>query len=271
MTRSVFYVSDGTGITAETLGHTLLTQFEQIHFNTVSLPFINSKEKMDWAVQRINRAAQSDGEPPLVFSTLVDARRREELAHCRGLIFDFFDAFTPRLEEVLGVTAQHVAGRSHGMGNMRTYAERMDALHFAIQNDDGATTRDYPNADVVVMGVSRTGKTPTCMYLALNYGIRAANYPLADDDFDRGTLPASLEPYRKKLFGLTVDAERLHQIRTERRPNSQYASVEQCNKELKAVERMLKREGIPCLNITQMSVEEIAAQLMQQAALMRRI
>lgn len=271
MIRSVFYVSDGTGITAETLGHTLLTQFEQVAFQQMSLPFINSEEKVDWAVQRINRAAEAEGARPLVFSTLIDAHLRTRLGECQGAVFDFFDTFTGAMEQELGVHAQRVAGRSHGMGNVRTYSERIDALHYAIQNDDGATVRDYPMADVVVMGVSRAGKTPTCMYLALTYGIRAANYPLADDDFEKATLPAALEPYRHKLFGLTVDPERLHQIRNERRPGSRYASMEQCLYELQGAERLFKREGIPCLNITQRSVEEISAQLMQQAGLKRRI
>ncbi|MGM0677997.1 posphoenolpyruvate synthetase regulatory kinase/phosphorylase PpsR [Ectothiorhodospira marina] len=271
MIRSVFFVSDGTGITAETLGHTLLTQFEQVSFQQMSLPFVNTDDKVEWAVQRINRAAQSDGVKPLVFSTLIDSQLRTHLAKCDGVVFDFFETFTGAMEKELGVTAQRVAGRSHGMGNVRAYSERIDALHYAIQNDDGATTRDYPMADVVVMGVSRAGKTPTCMYLALTYGVRAANYPLADDDFERGSLPAVLEPYRHKLFGLTVDPERLHQIRKERRPDSGYASMEQCLMEIRAVERLFKRERIPFFNITQRSIEEISAQLMQQAGLTRRI
>ena len=271
MRRSVFYVSDGTGITAETLGHTLLTQFDQMTFCQHSLPFVVDEKKVDEAVKQINAAAKADGTRPLVFSTLVDDGLRARLCTCHGAVFDFFETYTAALETELGVAALDVPGRSHGMGNVRTYSDRIDALHFAIQNDDGATTRNYPHADVILMGVSRAGKTPTCMYLALTYGIRAANYPLADGDFERGSLPMALEPFRQKLFGLTVDPERLQQIRSERRPNSHYASYEQCALELRAVEKLFRRERIPFLNITQRSVEEISAQLMQLAGLERRI
>ncbi|ACL74006.1 conserved hypothetical protein [Thioalkalivibrio sulfidiphilus HL-EbGr7] len=230
-TRSVFYVSDGTGITAETLGHTLLTQFDQVQFSPVNLPFVDSEEKLDAALLRISRAADQDGAPPLVFSTLIDRRLREALAsRCKGVVFDLFETYTSGLEQALGVSANHVAGRSHGMGNLHTYTRRINALNYALANDDGAVVRDYPMADVILMGVSRSGKTPTCLYLALQFGIQAANYPLTEDDFETGDLPGLLVPYRNKLFGLTVDPERLQQIRSERRPNSRYASAEQCRK-----------------------------------------
>lgn len=271
MIRSVFYVSDGTGITAETLGHTLLTQFQQLNFRQHSLPFVNTSEELELAMQRIAESAKADGVKPLVFSTLIIPGLRARLRECQGVVFDLFEAFTSALERELGVAAQEVAGRSHGMGNVSSYSDRIEALHFAIHNDDGASTRNYPRADVILMGVSRAGKTPTCMYLALTYGIRAANYPLADGDFSRGSLPAALEPYRKKLFGMTVDPERLQQIRSERRPNSHYASMEQCALELQAVEKLFRRERIPFLNITHLSIEEISAQLMQRAGLQRRI
>jgi len=271
-TRSVFYVSDGTGITAETLGHTLLTQFDQVQFSPVNLPFVDSEEKLDAALLRISRAADQDGAPPLVFSTLIDRRLREALAsRCKGVVFDLFETYTSGLEQALGVSANHVAGRSHGMGNLHTYTRRINALNYALANDDGAVVRDYPMADVILMGVSRSGKTPTCLYLALQFGIQAANYPLTEDDFETGDLPGLLVPYRNKLFGLTVDPERLQQIRSERRPNSRYASAEQCRKELAAAEALFRREQIPFLNITFMSVEEIAATLVHQASLKKRL
>lgn len=269
--RSVFYISDGTGITAETLGHTLLTQFGNLKVNSVSLPFVDTPEKLESVLVRIARAAEHDGAPPLVFSTLIDSRLREGIAHCKGVVFDFFDAFTPRLEEALGMEAAPATGRSHGMGNLHTYTRRINALHYAMANDDGALVREYPMADLILIGVSRSGKTPTCLYLALQYGIQAANFPLTEDDLSSGDLPRQLVPYRNKLFGLTVDPERLQQIRAERRPGTSYASPEQCRRELAAAESLFRREHIPFLNITFMSVEEIAATLLNQSGLQRRI
>ncbi|MFN2348306.1 MAG: pyruvate, water dikinase regulatory protein [Thioalkalivibrio sp.] len=270
--RPVFYVSDGTGITAETLGHTLLTQFDQVQFNAVNLPFVDSMEKLEHVLMRIARASEQEGASPLVFSTLIDRKLREELAsRCKGVVFDLFETFTNGLEEALGVPASNVAGRSHGMGNLHTYTQRINALNFALANDDGAAVRDYPMADVILMGVSRSGKTPTCLYLALQFGIQAANYPLTEDDFDSGDLPGLITPYRNKLFGLTVDPERLQQIRSERRPDSPYSSPEQCRRELMAAEALFRRERIPFINITFMSVEEIAAMLLHEAGLKRRL
>jgi [pyruvate, water dikinase]-phosphate phosphotransferase / [pyruvate, water dikinase] kinase len=269
--RSVFYISDGTGITAETLGHTLLTQFGDLKVNPVSLPFVDTPEKLDAVLTRIERAAKHDGVPPLVFSTLIDSRLRDGLARCKGTVFDFFDTFTPKLEKALDMQAAPATGRSHGMGNLHTYTRRINALHYALANDDGAIVREYPMADLILIGVSRSGKTPTCLYLALQYGIQAANFPLTEDDLATGDLPGQLVPYRNKLFGLTVDPERLQQIRAERRPGTSYASAEQCRRELAAAEALFRREHIPYLNITFMSVEEIAATLLNQSGLQRRI
>jgi [pyruvate, water dikinase]-phosphate phosphotransferase / [pyruvate, water dikinase] kinase len=269
--RSVFYISDGTGITAETLGHTLLTQFGQLQFNAVSLPFVDTAEKLEAVVARIERAAEQDGAPPLVFSTLIDSSLRDGLAHCRGVVFDFFDTFTGQMEKALGTPAAPATGRSHGMGNLHTYTRRINALHYALSHDDGAVVREYSMADVILVGVSRSGKTPTSLYLALQFGIQVANYPLTEEDFESGDLPGLLVPYRSKLFGLTVDPERLQQIRSERRPGTSYASAEQCRRELVAAEALFRRENIPYINVSFMSVEEIAATLLNQAGLKRRI
>ncbi len=271
MERTIFYISDGTGITAETLGHTLLTQFPDTTFQSVTLPFVNTPEKVDRTIRRINDCAEEEGKTPLIFSTLTDPNLRSQLSRCKGKVFDFFATFTTPMEQALEIKSSPVAGRSHGMGNPSNYLNRIDAVHYALQHDDGVSPRDYSQADIIITGVSRTGKTPTCLYLALQFGIQAANYPLTDDDFEKGNLPEPLRLERSKLFGLTVEAERLHQIRRERRPNSLYASMKQVLKELKAAENLFMREGIPFLNITHMSIEEIAASVMQQASLKRRI
>ena len=270
MPRSIFFVSDGTGITAETLGRALLTQFQGVSLQYVNLPFVNNTDTLALALKRIEQAAAADNEQPIVFSTIIDRGLRERLIDCCAVVIDFFEAFTGRLEGALGQQAAHVSGRFHGMGNRTVYGERMNAVHYALDHDDGVTTRNFSKADVILVGVSRSGKTPVSLYLALNYGIHAANYPFSDDDFAIGGLPERLEPYRAKLFGLTVQPERLQQIRQERRPDSRYSDPAQIANELKAAEQLYRRERIPFLDVTFSSVEEIAAAIIQQAGLRRR-
>lgn len=253
------------------LGHTLLTQFEDMEFERINCPFVDSTEKVAVVVGQINRAAERGDGRPLVFSSLVDPALREQVGQCTGVLFDLFDAFINPLEAELGVRSSHTVGRSHGMGVYATYKTRIDAVNFVLANDDGASTRHYPDADILLIGVSRSGKTPTCLYLALHYGILAANYPLTEDDLGTNRLPETLAPYRDKLYGLTIDSNRLQQIRTERRPNSRYASAEQCRFEVQAVEAMYQREEIPFLDTSAVSIEEIATTILQKSNLQRRI
>lgn len=271
MTRSAFYISDRTGISAETLGHTLLTQFENVEFRRVNLPFVDSEEKARKAVKRINEAGQEDGTRPLVFSTLVDPELREIIARSDGLLLDFFDAFIDPLETELGVKSSHAVGRSHGMGVYAEYKMRIDAVNFALTNDDGMRTTHYPDSDIILIGVSRTGKTPTCLYLALQYGVFAANYPITEEDLDSPHLPASVVEHRDKLFGLTIDPARLQHIRGERRPDSRYASESQCRKEVQAVESLYRRENIAFLDTSSVSIEEIATTIMHRTGMVRRV
>ncbi len=271
MRRSVFFLSDHTGITAETLGRSLLTQFEGLELSQTSWPFLDSLEKAESAVSRINRAARDDDCRPLVFSTIVDPEVRKVVLTCRGVVFDFFDAFNDRLESELGQPALHVTGRSHGIRDFQQYTARIDALNFALSNDDGLMASNYPASDIILLGVSRSGKTPTCLYLALQYGVLAANYPLTEDDLEAGLLPKALTPYRNRLFGLTIDPIRLHRIRTERYPDSRYSQLGQCQFEIETVESLYRREAVPFLNTTSMSIEEIAATILQRAGIQRRL
>jgi regulator of PEP synthase PpsR (kinase-PPPase family) len=271
MKRTVFFVSDRTGITAEMLGHTLLTQFNGVEFERVSCPFVDTPEKAAALVEQINGVAAHDGNRPLVFSTLVNPALREQVSHSQGMMFDLFDTFINPLESELGLHTSQTIGRSHGMGVYATYKTRIDAVNFTLTNDDGATTRHYPDADIILIGVSRSGKTPTCLYLALHYGIRAANYPLTENDLHAPRLPTVLLPYRERLFGLTIDPARLQQIRTERRPGSPYATAEVCRTEVRAAEEMYHEEHIPFLDTSTVSIEEIATTILHQTGLQRRL
>ena len=269
--RTVFFVSDQTGVTAETMGHSLLTQFDGMEFRPVTLPFISTVDKAREAVAKIDQAGREQGARPIVFATLVNDDVRDALKQADCVLLDFFDAFLGPLERELGQTPAHVLGRAHGMADLTAYTLRINATNFALANDDGARTRDYDRADVILIGVSRTGKTPTCVYMALQYGAFAANYPLTEDDLDGGRLPATVEPYRKKLFGLTIEPMRLQQIRQERRPDSRYASAQQCAFEVRASQQLFERQSIPYLETTDTSIEEIASRVLERLAIPRRV
>ena len=271
MKRPVFFVSDRTGITVEMLGHTLLTQFPDGEFERISCPFVDTADKLAAVVEQINRAAEHGAGRPLVFSSLVDPRLRAQLGRSAGALFDLFDTFIGPIEAELGMHPSHGVGLAHGMGVYNAYKQRIDAVNFALLNDDGAMTRHYGEADILLIGVSRSGKTPTCLYLALHYGIRAANYPLTDEDLRSDRLPAVLAPHRARLFGLTIDPVRLQQIRTERRPGSPYAEAAVCRAEVQAAEALFRREHIAFLDTSVVSIEEIATTILQQANLKRRI
>lgn len=267
--RSVFFISDRTGITVETLGRSLLSQFDGIEFEQIALPFVDDEDKALAAVARIDAMAAA-GDPPLVFSTQVRPNLRTILMTSRGVYLDFFEAFLAPLEDALQLPSSHSIGRSHGMQDRLRYDTRIDAVNFALGSDDGIGTQTYAQADVIVVGVSRSGKTPTCLYLALQYGVRAANYPFTEEDLEELQLPESLRAHKQRLVGLTISPERLQQIRQERRPDSRYATLRQCQYEVRQLDALLRRENIPCFDSTRMSIEEIAASIMHERGVARR-
>ncbi len=269
--RTVFYLSDRTGITVETLAHTLLTQFDGIRWHKISIPFIDSVERAQNAAQQINAAAIKDGCRPLVFSTLVEPTIRAPIEAANCAIYDFFDRFIDSMEKELGQQSSHAIGRSHGMSDAASYTKRIAAVNFAQTNDDGVSAKSFNQADIILVGVSRSGKTPACLYLALQYGIYAANYPLTEEDMDATSLPPALRPFKNKLFGLTISAEQLHKIRQERKPNSRYSSLAQCQKELEWQQNLYQREKIPFIDTTATSVEEISTIILNRSGLKRQL
>ena len=269
--RTVFVVSDGTGITAEMLGHSLLTQFEGMSLHQITVPFVDTEEKARECVARINETRRNGNPRPIVFSTLVNNRIREILRESDAFLLDFFEMFLDPLEAELGVKSTHTIGRSHSAGDKKQYSNRIEAINFSIAHDDGIASADFDKADVILVGVSRSGKTPTSLYLALQFGIRAANYPLIPEDFERLSLPKPLEPYRRKLFGLSILPERLREIRNERRPDSNYSRLENCRYEVQQAENLMRREGIRWVNSTTKSIEEISTTILQEFKLERRV
>ena len=269
--RTVFYLSDRTGITVEMLGRSLISQFEGISWKEENIPFLDSEDKAIKAKKKINVAAERDDAKPLIFSTLLDPVIFDRIESSKGILFDFFETFLNPMEQVLKQPSSHIMGRSHSMQSSGSYDARMSAINFSLNNDDGISTNHYDEADIILIGVSRSGKTPTSLYFSMLYGIPSANYPLTDDDMDRDQLPFCLKPYKHKIYGLTISAEQLQRIRQERRPNSRYSSYEQCKKELDWQVDMYQRENIPFLDTSSISIEEIATRIIQKAKLKRRL
>ncbi len=267
--RRVFVVSDRTGITAEVLAHSLLSQFPRIHFHRTPIPYVDSPERAQAAAARIDQAAREDGAPPLVFTTFVEEPVKRIVTRANGVFFDFFDAFIGPLEQALGAPSAHMAGQAHALRDPESYSSRIGAIEYAMRCDDGARTEDYRSADLILTGVSRCGKTPTCLYLALHYGLKVANYPLVEEDLHSARLPPALLPVRDRVFGLTIDPARLHQIREERRPGSEYARLARCRREVAAGEALYRREHIPWIDVTTMSIEEICTTILDRKAIRR--
>jgi hypothetical protein len=267
--RTAFFISDGTGITSEALGVSLLNRFEDIAFDKETLPYVDSVEKAHEVVEKINIAARIDDSRPLVFDTVVDDAIRKVIATSDSFMIDVFAAFLGPLQRELNEQPSTKVGRTR-ITESTHYDKRIEAINYALENDDGARTKYYDQADVILIGVSRSGKTPACLYLAMQYGIKAANYPLTEEDIEDQKLPASIKGFREKLFGLTIEPDRLALIRNERKPNSRYASMKQCNHEVEEVELMYRRERIAYTNTTHYSVEEIATRVMVKSGLQRR-
>ena len=261
--HTVFFVSDGTGITAETFGHSVLTQFD-LRFKQVRIPFIDSIDKAHDACKKINEAFAESNLRPIVFSTLVRVDFANIIRQAHGLHMDLIQTFVSPLEQELGIKSTHTVGRSHNTADTQAYKNRIEAINFSLAHDDGQSHKNLTAADVILVGVSRSGKTPTSLYLAMQYGIKAANYPLIPEDFERGKLPTALQTFKGKIFGLTIAPERLSEIRNERRPGSKYAAIENCMIEVNEAERMMKREGIRWLSSTTKSIEEISTTILQE-------
>jgi regulator of PEP synthase PpsR (kinase-PPPase family) len=245
------------------MGHSLMSQFEDVDFEQVYMPYINTEPRAEALTERMQEAADRDGARPLVFSTMLDHRIRDVLRGGNCYFLELFEIFIDPLSRELGLPPSRKSGRSHAITKASSYTKRIDAINFAMANDDGVRPGNFVHADVVLTGVSRSGKTPTCLYLAMHYGLRAANYPITEDDFDRGDLPEEVVDVRRKLFGLVIEAQRLQAIRQERRPNSPYASLQRCREDVRHAQTMFRRLGIPVLDTTRRSIEEISSRILK--------
>jgi regulator of PEP synthase PpsR (kinase-PPPase family) len=270
MSRTVFFVSDGTAITSETLGHALLAQFPQVEFEQVWIPFVDDRDAAVEAVEQINAASKKDKASPIVVNTIIDKKISAVIHGSDGIVLDLFSAFLHTLEKALGSKPQLMAGRAHSLEDFDRYEDRMEATNYALSHDDGESI-EFGKADLILVGVSRSGKTPTCLYMALHYGVKAANYPLTEDDLEELRLPPFLRRHKHKIVGLMIDPERLAQIRETRRPNSRYASLKQCHKEVDLAESLLRSEGITVFQTTHASIEEISSRVLSELGVQREM
>lgn len=269
--RPVFFVSNSTGITVETLGRSLLYQFPDTAFESHSLRFVDSEEKARGAVATINQQAESSGLRPIILCTLVKIELREIVSKAEGVYLDVFDCFITPIEEEIGYQAKLGMEQSHhGIIDDDYYNERIDAVNYSLKTDDGVRAQEYEHADIILTGASRTGKTPTCLYLAMHYGLRAANYPIVDEEIDAHSMPAVLAKHKNKVFGLLVTPERLQSIRTKRRPDSHYSSLSQCQYEIRQTEALFQHEDLPYFDVSSMSIEEVASLIMSMLNLQPR-
>ncbi len=269
--RNAFFVSDRTGITVEMLGNSLLTQFDAIEFHRTTFPFIDNVEKARDVLNQIERVGADTGKRPLVFTSLMNEAVRTELAKSKAMVLDVVEHFVIPLEVELGQKSAHAVGRSHSADNFKDYNHRIEAVNYTLAHDDGMTNRNLEAADIILVGVSRSGKTPTCLYLAMQFGVKAANYPLIPEDLERMKLPPALLPLRQKVWGLTIAPTRLQQIRQERKPDSKYAALDNCKWEVDAAEKLMGQAGISFLNSTTKSIEELATTILHEAHLVRRV
>jgi [pyruvate, water dikinase]-phosphate phosphotransferase / [pyruvate, water dikinase] kinase len=257
VTRDVFFISDSTGITAETLGNSLLAQFEG-NFVKHRVPFVTDNQTAHDIVLTIESSAKS-GRAPILFLTIVTPEIREIFLATDAVAVDFVEDNLQTLERSLGQSASRHLGRFHSITDSDRYRDRMGAVEFALEHDDGESVKALGLADVILVAPSRCGKTPTTMYLAVNYGVRAANVPLLEEDLLAQALPASVQPFVDKVFGLISTPQRLHQVRQERRPNSVYSSLQQCSFEVNQAETLFVSQSIPYVDSSQRSIEELSA------------
>jgi len=262
--RTVYLISDSTGITLEKLSHSLLSQFPEVSFTIKTHRYIDTTTKVESICDHINNTSKQDPLKPLVFTSLLNQTHRSAIAVTESIHFDVFELFMGKLNQALELTPTPVSGLSHAVANENQYESRIEAINYALRSDDGLSTELYKKADVILLGVSRTGKTPTCLYLAMNYGLLAANYPLTEEDMQNSDVPDVIKNFKAKCFGLTIKDTQLTRIRNKRRPDSKYASLAQCRRELHYANNLFGEFDIPCLDTSTTSIEEIATSIISK-------
>jgi regulator of PEP synthase PpsR (kinase-PPPase family) len=266
VSRTVFYISDRTGLSSEHYGKTLLAQFPQQDYQSITIPFVDNRDKASIASKTIKNAYRISGKQPIVFSTLVEEDAQRIIKSTDACIINLFNAFLGPLEQAFGEDSSHLQGKyqgSKGISGNANYQKRLDAIDYSLSHDDGVRYDQYDEADVILVGVSRSGKTPTSLYLAMNFSLKVSNYPLTEEDLDKNKLPDYLLKHKKKLVALTIKVVPLSKIRRARRPNSAYSSLAVCEREVRISEIMFEHAKIPVFETTDTSIEEIASDVIR--------
>ncbi len=265
--KDIYYISDSTGILAINLGQALICQFPEINFHEEKFPFIKTVIEANNTIKYI--LEQSSGRLPIIFSTLVEPKIRKIFDHPQVELFDVCEVFLSRLENCLEAKALMLPGSSRQTDDV-SMARRVEAINYCLSHDDGTKLDEYNEADVVLLGVSRAGKTPVSVYLSSHMGLKSANYPLTNTDLDRYFLPEGVSRNRKKAVGLTTSAELLHSMRQKRYPDSNYARRNTCLQELEQAKQIFFKYDIPVIDTFGKSIEEIAAQIFQEIGLYKK-
>jgi len=265
--QDVYYVSGSTAILAEDMGKALLAQFQGILFREEKIPFIHTPEDAHKALEHILQ--QSEGNPPLVFCTIMDQATRDVFNCPQVRFFDIFLNTLELLEQALGTPALREPGYSRHF-TLSRMNKRVDAIHFSLEHDDGTRPAEYDEAEIILVGVSRSGKTPASIYLATHMELKSANFPLTEDHLHQHELPKEIVRNRKRAVGLTCSPQYLHTIREKRYAGSTYASLATCTRELQQANRLYIRHNLKVINVEGRSIEEIAVQAIQAIGLNKK-
>ncbi|MBU0482301.1 MAG: pyruvate, phosphate dikinase/phosphoenolpyruvate synthase regulator [Proteobacteria bacterium] len=265
--KDIYYISDSTGIMITNLAQSMLCQFPEISFHEEKFPYVRSVKDAKKTLEYI--LAQSLGRRPIVFSTIMDQEVRNVFRSPEVEFFDVFDFLLEPLENCLEARALRVPGFSRHGDNV-TMARRVEAIHFCLDHDDGTRINEFDDADVILLGVSRSGKTPVSVYLATQFGLKAANFPLTVEYLSKLDLPDGVKRNRKRAVALTTTPEHLRGMREKRYPDSRYAKLSTCTEELTQAEQIFQREKIPIINSTGKSIEELATQVTQEIGLAKK-
>jgi len=253
----IHLVSDATGETLNAVAKAACAQFEGSRPTEHVYALVRSARQLERALKDIENA------PGIVLCTMMNEELRDRLeAHCQRLgmpCLSVLDPVLSALASYLGIELSHKSGGQHAL--TAEYFQRMDALNYTMSHDDGQNVEDFEDADVVLLGVSRTSKTPTCIYLA-NRGFKAANVPIVKDM----TLSPAVERISRPLVvGLTITTHRLLQIRRQRllsmkvAKETTYIDEQEVQKEIVFARKLFDKHGWPVLDVSRRSIEETAA------------
>jgi len=254
-------VSDSTGDTLHMVARASLVQFNNIEATEHTWSMIRNADQIAAVLESLRE------NPGFVLYTVVDLELRNQLEDgCKELkvpCIPVLDTIVSALGTYLGIETHAAPGRQHVLD--ADYFARIDAMQYVLAHDDGQSTRTIEEADVIIVGVSRTSKTPTCIYLA-NRGLKAANVPIVPGC----ALPAELMQAQKPLIvGLTNDARQLVQIRRNRLRSlgqdeeTDYIDMETVSREIRDAKQLYTRQNWPVIDVTRKSIEEVSANILQ--------